>query len=67
MKDKKIMTLQDNMVAAIESDVKFIVCTMSLSVMGMQARDIMPLPNIRYGGVASFVEEAASSDLSLMF
>jgi peroxiredoxin family protein/TusA-related sulfurtransferase len=67
MRDQKIMSLPEMLSSAIEQDVRFMICTMSMGVMGITREDLMPLPNIVYGGVASFVEDAGRADVSLVF
>lgn len=67
MKEKNVMSLEDMLQSAVDLDVKFIVCTMSMSVMGITKRDLVVLPNMQYAGVASFVQEAADSEMSMMF
>lgn len=67
MKEKNVMPLDQMLQAAIDLDVQFTVCTMSMSVMGITKRDLMSLPNMEYAGVASFVEAAARSKMSMMF
>lgn len=67
MKQQNVMSLERLMEAAIENGVKFTVCTMSMGIMGIQKRDIMDRPNIEFAGVASFVADSASSDVSMVF
>lgn len=67
MRQQNVMDLETLMEAAIENGVKFTVCTMSMSIMGIQKRDIMDRPNIEFAGVASFVADSAGSDISMVF
>jgi len=67
MDSYKIMDIPELMDAAEEQGTRFIACTMSMQVMGITKRDLAPRKNVEYGGVAAFVESAASSSLSLMF
>ena len=67
MKQNNVMDLDELIQAAIDLDVKFIVCTMSMSVMGITKRDLVVLPNMEHAGVATFVQEAAQSEMSMMF
>ncbi len=67
MKKDKIMGVEQLMEAAIDSGVTFVVCTTSMSIMGLRSEDLAPLPNLEYGGVASFVDHARGSSMSLVF
>ncbi len=67
MRQQNVMDLETLMEAAIESGVQFTVCTMSMSIMGIQKRDIMERDNISFAGVASFVADSAHSDISMVF
>lgn len=67
MRKKKVMDLDQLMQSAMEQDIRFMVCTTSMTIMGLDKRDIAPLPNIHYGGVASFVDAARGAGMSLVF
>jgi peroxiredoxin family protein len=67
MRQKKVMDLDQLMQSAIEQDVRFVVCTTSMSIMGLDKRDIAPLPNVHFGGVASFVDASRGAGMSLVF
>jgi TusA-related sulfurtransferase/peroxiredoxin family protein len=67
MRRKKIMALPELMHSAQELGVRFTACTMSMSVMGITRRDLHPYPNLEYGGVATFIADARSSEMSLVF
>lgn len=67
MRQQNVMDLETLMAAATENNVRFTVCTMSMSIMGIQKRDIMDMPNIEFAGVASFVADSATSDISMVF
>lgn len=67
MKEQQVMTLAQLMRQAVDSDVKFVVCTMSMGIMGIEKSDLMDLPNISFGGVASFTASARESALSMVF
>jgi TusA-related sulfurtransferase/peroxiredoxin family protein len=67
MAKHQIMGLDSLMESAAAQGVKFIVCSTSMTIMGIDQRDIAPLPNIEFGGVASFVDYAKSSSVSLVF
>jgi peroxiredoxin family protein len=67
MNEQKIMSMPEMLAAAVEQDVRFIVCTMSMGVMGIAKDDLMPLPNMIFGGVATFVEDASRAEMSMVF
>jgi peroxiredoxin family protein/TusA-related sulfurtransferase len=67
MRRQQIMSLPELMDSAQQLGVRFTACTMSMSVMGIAARDLHPYPNLDYGGVASFVDDARRSSITLVF
>jgi peroxiredoxin family protein/TusA-related sulfurtransferase len=67
MRRQQIMSLPELMDSAQQLGVRFTACSMSMSVMGISPRDLHPYPNLDYGGVASFVEDARRSAISLVF
>ncbi len=67
MREQNIMTLEQLIDSAVESGVKFKMCTMSMNIMGIHKRDIVELPNIEFAGVASFVGGASMADVSMVF
>jgi len=67
MRRQQIMSLPELMDNAQQLGVRFTACTMSMSVMGIAPRDLHPYPNLDYGGVASFVEDARQSAINLVF
>lgn len=67
MRRQQIMSLAELVDSAQQLGVRFTACTMSMSVMGIAPRDLHPYPNLDYGGVASFVEDARRSAISLVF
>lgn len=67
MKQQNVMSLESLVDAAVDNGVKFLVCTMSMNIMGIHKRDIIDLPNIEFAGVASFVADSADSDASMVF
>ena len=67
MREKQIMDLPELLQSAEELDVKFIACTTSMKVMGVTKRELHPYANLQYGGVATFVEESRSAEMSLVF
>ncbi len=67
MRRNNVMTLDQLMDVAVEQRIRFVVCSMSMGIMGIHKRDIVDLPNIEFAGVTSFVEQASRSRMSLVF
>jgi peroxiredoxin family protein len=67
MKEQQVMSLRELMRQAVDADVKFVVCTMSMGIMGIEKTDLMDLPNLSFGGVTSFTASARESALSMVF
>lgn len=67
MRDQRVAELPALMTSASELGVRFVACTMSMNVMGITKRDLHPYPNLELAGVATFVDAAKSSKLSLVF
>jgi TusA-related sulfurtransferase/peroxiredoxin family protein len=67
MKRRKLLLVEDLMEQACALNVRFLVCTMSMSVMGVTRRDLMDLPNIELGGIAAFVDHARGAGINLVF
>ncbi len=67
MKQQNIMSLETLLAEAAENGVRFTVCTMSMSIMGIQKRDIVEMSNLDFAGVASFVTDASKSEMSMVF
>ncbi|PRP91319.1 hypothetical protein ENSA5_56330 [Enhygromyxa salina] len=67
MRSQNILGLPELMRSAQDLGVGFIVCTMTMSVMGITKRDLYPYPNLEFGGVATFVERARESSINLVF
>jgi len=63
MKDKDIASLEDLMAMARDLDVKMIACTMSMDAMGL-GRDEL-IDGLEYGGVATYLADAARSRVTL--
>ena len=61
------LSLEQLLDSAQEQDVQFMVCTTSMLIMGLSKGDLMARPNMQFGGVASFVDEARGAALSLVF
>jgi peroxiredoxin family protein len=67
MKRRKLLLVEDLMQQAVALNVRFLVCTMSMSVMGVTRRELMDLPNLELGGIAAFVDDARGADINLVF
>lgn len=67
MKEQNILGIRELMHQAVEMDVKFVVCTMSMGLMGIAKQDLMDLPNIQFGGVTAFAGSARVSASSMVF
>jgi TusA-related sulfurtransferase/peroxiredoxin family protein len=67
MKRRKLLLVEDLMQQAVALNVRFLVCTMSMSVMGVTRRELMDLPNLELGGIASFVDDARGAGINLVF
>jgi peroxiredoxin family protein len=63
MKDKQIASLEELMQIARELDVKMIACTMSMDAMGVGKEELVD--GLEYGGVATYMADAASSRVTL--
>ncbi len=67
MRKQNVMTLRELMDQAVELEVTFKVCTMSMGIMGIQKQDLMDLPNLEFGGVTAFTADARTSACSMVF
>ncbi len=67
MAKNNVMNIQQLLDSAVEQNVRFVVCTMSMGIMGIEKRDLMDLPNIEYAGMASFVELSQGSSSTFVF
>ncbi|MBW2734839.1 MAG: DsrE/DsrF/DrsH-like family protein [Deltaproteobacteria bacterium] len=50
-----------------QAEARFVVCSMSMDLMGIEERDLLDLPNMEMGGVSTFVAEARTASFSLVF
>jgi TusA-related sulfurtransferase/peroxiredoxin family protein len=67
MRQQNVSDLPSLLGSAQEQGVRFVACTMSMGVMGISKRDLHPYSNLEYAGVATFVDAAKSSKMSLVF
>ena len=63
MRDENVMPLTELIATAREQGVKFIACTMSMDVMGLQKDEL--LDGIEYAGVATYLGEADEANVNL--
>jgi NADPH-dependent 2,4-dienoyl-CoA reductase/sulfur reductase-like enzyme/peroxiredoxin family protein/rhodanese-related sulfurtransferase/TusA-related sulfurtransferase len=63
MKRKNIDSLESLIQQALENEVEFIACTMSMDVMGIGQEEM--IDGIQYGGVATYMEKAEQAGLNL--
>jgi peroxiredoxin family protein len=63
MKDKTIASLEELMQVARELDVRMIACTMSMDAMGVGREELVD--GLDYGGVATYMADAARSRVTL--
>ncbi|MEO1273259.1 MAG: DsrE/DsrF/DrsH-like family protein, partial [Myxococcota bacterium] len=67
MKQHSVMSLEQLLYSAADQGVRFVACTTSMSIMGITKGDLIAFEGLSYGGVASFAQDAAASDLHLSF
>ena len=65
MKKKNVASLDQLMEVAAEMGVKIFVCEMSMDLMGFKHEEMVDYPGLTYCGVATFLDEAASSKVQL--
>lgn len=63
MKDKDIASLEELMALGRDLDIKMIACTMSMDAMGVGKEELVD--GLEYGGVATYMADAASSRVTL--
>ena len=63
MKKKNVQSLSDMISLARDMDVRIIACDTSMAVMGIQRSEL--IPDIDYGGVATYMEVASKSKITL--
>jgi peroxiredoxin family protein len=65
MKKKGVMSLENLMKAAADYGVEIVICEMSMDLMGFKLEELIDYPNISLGGVATFLQEAGESKVTL--
>lgn len=63
MKSKGVASLEELREVCIETDVKFIACQMTVDLFDFSKDDF--IPNVEYGGAATFMNFAGQSDVCL--
>jgi len=63
MKQKNVQTLPEMMDMVQELGVRLVACEMSMGVMGISREEL--IPGIDYGGVATYLGDAARSKVTL--
>jgi len=65
MKKKNVASLPQMIEMAGELGVKVYICEMSMDLMGFKREEMIDYPELKYGGVASFLAEAKNSKVQL--
>jgi peroxiredoxin family protein len=65
MKKKNVASLEEMLELAGELGVGIVVCEMSMDLMGFTREEMIDYPELTFGGVAKFMEEAGSSRVQL--
>ncbi len=65
MKKKGVMSLDQLIAAARESNVEICVCEMSMNLMGMKPEELIDYPGLKLVGVATFLGHAGTSKATL--
>ncbi len=63
MKDKNVDALPDMIQQAHELGVKFVACTMSMDLMGIEKEELFDF--VEYGGVATFIGDSENTNMQL--
>jgi len=65
MKKKNVASLPQMIEMAGELGVRVYICEMSMDLMGFKREEMIDYPELKYGGVASFMAEAKNSKVQL--
>jgi peroxiredoxin family protein len=65
MQKKNVASLEQMIELAGELGVRIVVCEMSMDLMGFKREEMIDYPELSYGGVAAFLEEAGNSRVQL--
>ncbi len=63
MKQQNVMSLEELMDSARELGIRFVVCTMSMDVMGLKEEEL--IDGLEFGGVASYLGDADEANVNL--
>jgi peroxiredoxin family protein len=63
MKEQNVMSLNELMDTAREQGIRFVVCTMSMDVMGLKEEEL--IDGLEFGGVASYLGDADEANVNL--
>lgn len=63
MRKKNVATLQELMDTAKDLDVKLVVCSMSMDILGIKKEEL--IDGLEYAGVATYLAEADESNINL--
>jgi peroxiredoxin family protein len=63
MKEKNVDSLETMIGKASDLGVKFVACTMSMDIMGIEKAELYDF--VEYGGVATYLGDSESSNLNL--
>lgn len=63
MKQQNVMTLNELIDSAREQGIRFVVCTMSMDVMGLKEEEL--IDGLEFGGVASYLGYADEANVNL--
>ncbi|MFN3535439.1 MAG: DsrE/DsrF/DrsH-like family protein [Desulfatiglandales bacterium] len=65
MKKKNMASLEQLLELAKELGVKIVICELSMQIMGFKKEEMIDYPDLIYGGVAKFLDEAKDSRIQL--
>jgi peroxiredoxin family protein len=65
MKKKNVLSLNEMFKQAAELGIEFIVCEMSMDLMGFKKEEMIDYPHLTYAGAATFVTDAGESAAQL--
>jgi peroxiredoxin family protein len=65
MKKKNVSSLEELIDLAGELGVRIVICEMTMDLMGFKKEEMIDYPNLEYGGVAMFLEEAMTAKVQL--
>jgi peroxiredoxin family protein len=63
MKDQNAMSLEELFASALEQNVKFVACTLSMDILGFKQEEL--IDGLEYAGVASYLGEADEANVNL--